>query len=158
MATTQEIAIAQAPLGPERFRQRYRHALRRRAGATAVPYGYTALTASAFGVLIETHGPPTSAAAALFLAGAVLGFTCTALLASTGGSGHADDAAPALTGLATGAAAAAAFGVAALLAHVIHGDVSFGAVALAATAVYLGVGALAGALIDRRGPEGARSD
>jgi hypothetical protein len=155
--SAQEIAIPEVQLRPERFQQRYRHALRRRAGATAVPYGYTALTASTFGVLIQTHGPPTSLAAALFLTGAILGFTCTALLGSAGG-GQAYDAAPALTALASGAAAAAAFGVSAVLAHAIDGAISFGAVALAATAVYLGAGALAGALIDHRGPEGARSD
>jgi hypothetical protein len=152
--SAQDITMSGTRLGSRRFR----NALRQRAGATAVPYGYTALTASTFGVLIDTHGPPTSGAAALFLTGAILGFTLAALPGASDDEASAHEVTPAVTGLASGAAAAAAFGIGALLAHAIDGEISFGAVALAVTAVYLGVGAFAAALIDHRGQEGARSD
>jgi hypothetical protein len=149
-----DIAMPDTGLGSKRFRI----ALRQRAGATAVPYGYTALTASTFGVLIDTHGPPTSRAAALFLTGAILGFTLAALPGTSSDGADAHEAAPAVTGLASGAAAAVAFAIGALLAHAIDSDISFGVVALAATAVYLGIGALAAALIEHRGQDGPRSD
>src|SRR5262245_50991450 len=98
---TQDIAMS---------RVRFRHALRQRAGAAAVPYGYTALTAATFGVLIETHGPPTSVAAALFLGGAILGFALAALPGTRDEAG-AYDADPGPAGVASSVAAAAAFSV-----------------------------------------------
>ena len=152
----QEIAIPESRRSGE-FRHHCRLALRQRASAAAIPYGYTVLTASSFGVLIETHGPPTSVAAALFLAGAVLGFTLVALCGATSTSVGGAEAAPVPAGLMSGLAAAAGFAASAPIAHALDGRAAFGAVALTATTVYLGAGAVVAALIAHRGPEGARS-
>jgi hypothetical protein len=141
------------------FPDRYRQALDRTVGGAAVPYGYTILTASAGGVLINTHGPPGVGAAGLFLGGAAAGFCATALVTGQGGAdgGRAGGPGAAAQGLCSGAAAAAGLALSAPLAHAIAGAVAFGLVSFTATVAYLGLGALATALIDRRGPDGPRS-
>jgi hypothetical protein len=151
----QQIAIPASPRYRSDAGRRYRRALGRRAAAAAVPYGYTVLTAATAGVLIDTQGPPTSAAAALFLLGAVLGFTLAAQPGATG-SPRGFEAAPGLTGAGSGLAALAAFGVSAPIAHAVDGPVAFAAVGFVATTVYLAAGAAVGALTDHRDPEGSR--
>ena len=49
-------------------------------------------------------------------------------------------------GVWSGAAALAAFGIAAAIANAVHGAIAFGLVACAATAAYFGVGSLGPAL------------
>jgi hypothetical protein len=133
------------------FRTSYRLALRRGAGAAAIPYGYTILNATAAGLLIRTHGPPTLAGAVLFLCGAVAAFTAVSSLGGTGvpRSAASGEVPARWLGLCSGVAAAGGLGVSALLVHVIRGPAAFGAVALAATSVYLTVAALGAALLAR---------
>src|SRR4051794_41189535 len=66
--------------------QGYRHALGHNVARASVPYGYTAMNVAGAGALIDTHGPPTTRAALLFLVGAIVGFTSVAAVA-----GHAGD-------------------------------------------------------------------
>jgi hypothetical protein len=146
-------------VGWTRFGNTYRLALRRSVGDAAIPYGFTILNVSAGGVLIRTHGPPTVDAALLFLCGAIAGFAAVELLATAGRGANGMSATTyrRWRGLSSGAAAAAGFGLSAFIAHAIGGPIAFGVVAIAATAVYLGVAALGPALIDLRNAEGARS-
>ena len=129
-----------------------RSALRRNLAAAAVPYGFTILNVSAGGVLIRTHGPPTTGEALLFLCGAIAGFTAVGLLAGdpvVGGLPRPRIDGPWL-GLSSGVAAIAGFGCATVIAHTLHGPVAFGAVSTTAIVVYLGVGALGAAVLEQR--------
>lgn len=145
---------------PGGFAATYRDALQRSLGRTAIPYGYTVLNTMAAGVLIDTHGPPTVDAALLFLCGAVLGFALVARIARVRALGASERTGldPARLGLCSGVAAIAALSLSAAIAHAVPGAIAFGAVALGATVVYLGVGALGAALIERRDQEGARDN
>jgi hypothetical protein len=119
-------------------------------GGATVPYGFTVLNAAAGGVLIQTHGPPSTAAALLFLCGAVAGFTAAASLAGRAGDADAPDFAPHALGLCSGVAALGGFACAVPIAHAIDGPLAFGAVGLTVTSVYLSVGALVVALLEGR--------
>ena len=132
----------------------YQRALCRTTTCAAIPYGFTLLNACAAGLLIRTHGPPTFAAALLFLAGAVIAFSALAVLG--GAPARRSTPEPALDarwlGPCAGVAALAGFAGSAPLAYAISGVFAFGAVSLAATAVYLAGGAFAIALLERRPP------
>jgi hypothetical protein len=122
----------------------YRRVLRHNTDRASVPYGYTAMNVAGAGALIDTHGAPTTAAALLFLCGAISGFTAVAVIAGHVGDGAGIDVAPWRTGLASGAAAINGFALAALVSHAIDGPVAFAAAALVSTMTYFhdaGIGA-----------------
>src|SRR4051812_50217413 len=101
--------------------QGYRHALGHNVARASVPYGYTAMNVAGAGALIDTHGPPTTRAALLFLVGAIVGFTSVAAVAGHGGDGAGVDVAPWRPRLARGAAAVSGFAVAGVGGHPLAG-------------------------------------
>src|SRR3954452_1525004 len=130
--------------------QGYRHALGHNVARASVPYGYTAMNVAGAGALIDTHGPPTTRAALLFLVGAIVGFPSVAAVAGHVGDGAGVDVAPWRTGLASGAAAITGFALAALVAHAIDGSLAFAAAALVSTTAYFLVAGLGATLSLRR--------
>jgi len=130
--------------------QGYRRALGHNVARASVPYGYTAMNVAGAGALIDTHGPPTTRAALLFLVGAIVGFTSVAAVAGHVGDGAGVDVAPWRTGLASGAAAISGFALAALVAHAIDGALAFAAAALVSTTTYFLVAGLGATVSLRR--------
>ena len=128
----------------------FRAALLRGVDGATVPYGFTVLNAAAGGILIQTHGPPSTEAAMLFLCGAVAGFTATASFAARAGGADAPQLAPHALGLCSGVAALSGFVCALPIAHAIDGPLAFGAVGVTVTSVYLSVGAVVVTLLEGR--------
>ena len=68
----------------------YRKRLRVTVGSSAAPYGYTLATWTTGAVLTHARGIPDTAAALLFMTGAVLGFAFVGTLAFGGVTKHFD--------------------------------------------------------------------
>jgi len=136
----------------------YRSALRRVVGGAAVPYGYTVVTWTSGGVLIESHGAPDLGGAFLFLAGAAVGFGAVAALGGTGSETHEVSAEIDRrgVGVSSAVAAAAGLGLSAGAAQFVDGAPAFAIVAFLATAAYFLVGAIGVSLLDRRPPTADR--
>ena len=97
----------------------YCRRLRRVVGRSSVPYGYTAVTWTSGGMLIDTHGPPTFAGSLMFLAGAILGFSAVSALGGEDGEGRdgASQRHRRRLALTSGAAAIGGLCLAGLVAH-----------------------------------------
>jgi len=130
----------------------YRKGLRQIMGGAAVPYGYTLVIATSVGVLMRTHGAPTSGDAFLLLAGAGLGFAGVALASGSGPETHGvtRDIDRRWVGVSSALAAAVGLGLAVLVTHAVGGPGAFGLVGLITTVAYFAVGAAGVALIERR--------
>ena len=137
----------------------YRSAQRRVVGGAAVPYGYTVVTWTSGGVLIESHGAPDLGGAFLFLAGAAVGFGAVAALGGTGSETHEVSAEIDRrgVGVSSAVAAAAGLGLSAGAAQFVDGAPAFAIVAFLATAAYFLVGAIGVSLLDRRPPTSVTS-
>ena len=129
----------------------YRRGLRRVVGRSSVPYGYTAVTWTSGGMLIDTHGPPTFAGSLMFLAGAILGFSAVTALGGEDGEGRdgATQRHRRRLALTSGAAAIGGLCLAGLVAHDVDGQAAYFLVALVSTTVYFLIAALGMASIDR---------
>lgn len=137
----------------------YRKGLRQIVGGAAVPYGYTLVIATSVGVLMRTHGAPTSGDAFLLLAGAVLGFAGVALASGSGPETHGvtpethgvtRDIDRLWVGVSSALAAAVGLGLAVLVTDGVGGPGAFGLVGLITTVAYFAIGAAGVALIERR--------
>ena len=111
----------------------------------ALPYGYTVVTWTTGGVLINHQGPPDLLQAYLFLFGAGLALGLVALSAGT--ETDRDPGPPHRGVIGSVLAAAVALGVGGALGSAIAGDIAFFLVAFSATVAYFVTRALAGALL-----------
>ena len=126
-----------------------RDGLGRVVGGAAVPYGYTVSVWTSGGLLVATHGTPTTATAFLFLLGAVGTFTVLSLVAGAPAQRHAPVPHHRIA-VTSALAAAVGFGVAAMVADEITGTAAYLLVPVVATGAYFLIGALGATLAVRR--------